>query len=237
MRKLLLATVALCAMSAAAMADATMNVFLSQDAGAFTSTTLGAPGQSTFTAPLPQQFGDFLISNITGSSVPSTNSPVLLSSSTLDIQNTATGPHTLDIFITANGLTGPQAPTGLVSAFSSFTNEVLSNGWTVDLQTLFSITDQMFAGTQIASASFTGGPAPTVFSTSSLDTVDFGAGPYSLTAHYTIESTGLGQANSSVGLQAVAVPGPIVGAGLPGLLGVLGIGGWQWKRRRKLAAA
>ena len=31
-----------------------------------------------------------------------------------------------------------------------------------------------------------------------------------------------------------AVPGPIVGAGLPGILGALGFGAWSWRRKRRL---
>src|SRR5262249_14144220 len=39
----------------------------------------------------------------------------------------------------------------------------------------------------------------------------------------------------SVQHQVAPVASPIVGAGLPGLLGMLGFGGWQWRRRKKIA--
>jgi hypothetical protein len=49
-----------------------------------------------------------------------------------------------------------------------------------------------------------------------------------------------GTANGTSGyggnIATLAVPGPIVGAGLPGLLGLLGFGGWSWKRRKQAAA-
>jgi hypothetical protein len=52
--------------------------------------------------------------------------------------------------------------------------------------------------------------------------------------NYYAQIDGIGGGTSGYGgnLSTAAVPGPIVGAGLPGLLGMLGFGGWKWWRRR-----
>lgn len=226
MKKLLFATVVLLALSATASAD--MAVRLQE--GALTQDFFSAPGTTSFTAQ-NVAFGDFLISNISGASSPSTQAPVLLSTNSLDIQNTATGPHILQVFITGNNLT---SPTGLVDAFSGFTSVTLSNGWIATLQSLVDPGNANFTGNQIDQTTFTGTGVGT-FAQTLFNTVDFGAGPFSLTAHYSIATNGIGQANSGIQIGAVPVPGPIVGAGLPGLLGMLGLSGFQFWRRRKAA--
>jgi hypothetical protein len=224
MRKLLLATVAVLAMSASALAG-TMNLMLDQDGGAFSQTFFGVPGQSTFTAT-NAAFGNFNIVNITGSTTPTTSAPILLTSNTLDVQTTTTTPHILQVWISANDLTSPIA---LVDFFSGLTNVALSDGWAVTLETLVSTTNQMFTGTQLATDTFFGGPLPTVFASNFSDFFDVGAGPYSLTAHYTIFTDGLGQANSGITIAGTETPLPaavwMFGGGL-GLLAMIG-------RRRK----
>jgi hypothetical protein len=227
MKRLLLATVALAAMVATATAG-TIALQIQEDAGA-PQQFLGAPASTFSSAGV--QFGDFLISNITGSTVGSTQAPVLLSSNTLTIQNQTNDPHILNIWVTGNGIT---SPTGLTDVFSSFTNVVLSDGWTARLESLFSATDQMFTGSVIDSQLFLGTALPTGQAGTFNTPIDLGAGPYSLTAHFTFVSDGFGQSNSAITI--AAVPGPIVGAGLPGILALISMGGLYWKRRKAIAS-
>jgi hypothetical protein len=66
---------------------------------------------------------------------------------------------------------------------------------------------------------------------------DPGNGFYSVTARFTIAASGIGVSNTAADIAFVpaAVPGPIAGAGLPGLiLASGGLLGW-WRRRQKIA--
>src|SRR5262249_55211024 len=107
-------------------------------------------------------------------------------------------------------------------------------------------------GTQLFSITNASGPSPVPFSPTppvSLDsTLSFFIGPppnNTFPVNLFID-TNCGSACTGgwVGTLSVAytfdppsvgVPGPIVGAGLPGLLGMLGFGGWKWRRRKKIS--
>jgi len=229
MKKLLLfTTAALIATPVAATADMALRL---QD-GALVQDFFSAPGASSFTGPTDFAFGDFTISNITGSTTPSTTAPVLLSTNTLDLQSTDIGSHVLDIFVTGNNLL---FPTGINNTFSGFTSVSLSDGWTSSLSTLLDTGNGNFTGSLVDSIVFNGNGIST-FSNNQTALADFGTGPYSITAHYQITTNGTGQANSGIQFAAAAVPGPVVGAGLPGLIaaGLFMVG--LAKRRRNRSA-
>lgn len=219
MKRLLLATAALLALTTASNA-ATLQFLFSEDAGAITTTNFPSANATLSDVATP----NFVIRNLSGTTVPDVFDPVLLSGTSIDVSGTGggeTNSHTLHLTINALGLT---SPTGLSALLSSFDSSQLTSGWqvtaTTDINNIL-LSTQLFIGTgssDIASA----------FNLSN---------PFNASVHWDITNFGIvGGANVGTVLSAVGVPGPIVGAGLPGLLGMLGLGGFKFWRRRKLAA-
>ena len=53
------------------------------------------------------------------------------------------------------------------------------------------------------------------------------------TCSVTILSDAVNAPNQALGFASVPVPGPVAGAGIPGLMGVLGLFGFAWIRRKR----
>ena len=156
--------------------------------------------------------GSFLIVEAGGTTQPILPSPFLIFSNTFAVGGfEAPAGSFLDIFITAQGLT---TPLGNLPILSDLTENILSGGFTTVLETFLSSTNALYSGTLLSSQAFNDIGSVALLSAPT----DTGPGPYSVTAHYRINNvTGAaGVASSTIG--ALAVPGPIVGAGLPALL-------------------
>lgn len=220
MKKLLLATVFALAVSPA-LAD-TISISGSVDGvnfGPLTSPigTLNILNQSVGS-------GIFNLNTITINSESFLAAPGVLSTNTLNVQQTNTGSHDLVLDITAFGLTGVPGLTNFLSSFSVTGQS--SGGWFAREQTF--INGNPLADTGIFSA-----VADSAFS---VDPALIGS-TFNAEVIYSIHSIGAGQFNGGIDISVAAVPGPIVGAGLPGLLAMFGMGGVWWKRRKQLATA
>jgi len=203
-----LAAVAFALISSGANA-ATISIGWRQDGGAIT-TVAGSGVSDNFSAPVIGT-PNFSISVASGLTQPSLPSPGLLFSNNTDVTSALDAvSHSLDVFITAQGLT---TPTGLLNFISGLTENTIVGGLTATLSTFVSSTNALFGGTALSSATFS-----TTGSATLNANANTGAGPYSVTAQYHIVTTAgtAGAANSTINI--TGVPGPVVGAGLPGLL-------------------
>jgi hypothetical protein len=145
---------------------------------------------------------------------------------------------TLNIYITSQGNNTGFGPASFTSGFYVAGN---TPGWVVAELAYFDPANGLFGGSQSLGYAFFGAQWGPDNGSSNIHTpVTLGSGPYSVTERLMVSANGWGGVNTAMTLfdppqPTAAVPGPIAGAGLPGLiLASGGLLGW-WRRRQKIA--
>lgn len=163
-------------------------------------------------------YGSYILNNVDGTSGPFiTNS---LSSNSFNASTTAGG--TINVYVTASGLT---SPSGIVPFQSSFTENLLTAGFSVTESSFVDAANGIFSlATPIGSQTFNA-----IGTSVQGANVNVGAGPYSVTVKYTIAASGEGSANST----AIVTPVPEPSTWAMMILGFMGVGFMAYRRKNQ----
>lgn len=138
------------------------------------------------------------------------------------------GASTIEVIVTERNLTTPYTGLGTIQFFPIS----MGAGWSTTMTVRVDQSNGLFGGTLIDSDTFTAAlPTPGQIEVYNITLT----APYSITTEFDIHTSGISFVTSNnyvnVGPTAAPVPGPVVGAGLPGLLIALLGGWWLWRRR------
>lgn len=222
MRKVGLLTGLAMVLVAAALPAKASQVFIGVgiDGGAIATVASGGGEASVSGAVI----GPFLL-DASGIGNPPLALPDLLDGNTIGVASSGSA-HTLNVLVSETGVT---ALTGAQLLQSSFTQNLLTAGWTVLAQTFADNTDTVYGKQQLLNQ---------VLFTSSDVTADLfklallGSGPFSLTEEWSIIAPTRGQTNNTTDiLAATPIPGAVwlFGGGLA-LFGM--IKRWTGRRRQ-----
>ena len=215
MRAALPAAMLLIAASSSAVADS-MVITLSETG--FVNKVFSAPGADSLSVPLGTPFGNYNSNGIDAIAAPLAPGTDELSTNTINVSSAGSA-TALTIDIVASNVSDIAKAAVALDSFFSVTG--ITSGWTVTGETL--VNGVMLSGSGLLVAN----SALTKVGTANLTGID------SFEAIYTIASNGIAGALNG-GIDITAVPGPVIGGGLPGLVfGFLGLGILS-RRKRKM---
>jgi hypothetical protein len=189
--------------------------------GAVTTLASGS-GSAEYTGAI----GNFFSTATSGTGSPPLTLPSLFDNNTLSLTTTTGG--TVFLWVTDSDITAPL--TGVAPFVSKFTDD--NTGVTAVLQTFYDANNGVYTDVTSLGGPFTFLSGGLVTATAQTN-VALTGNPYSITALYELTATPGANINDTID---VSVPGPVVGAGLPGLLAACG-GLIALARRRRRKAA